>query len=702
MFSRVLTIPGAAFLAASLLLPSGYAAAPNPADGVRAAIRDLYRFLDTSGDGSNWRLYLRDAQLQAQLARGDAANPDEVLKLLSRYGTGAEELQSDAGVKVRRAMADWLAALPAPNADQLPGAARAAKTAFLPPTKADLDLAKADLLAAVARLDARLKIGGQRGEGWAAYLKLDALKEQLARSEAPDAAALTAAYRRLASRHDGLKLVWFADVRQALRHYLATSQFIGRADLRKQYETALEDLAGNVEKYRKDPSAETALAIGDGVSWLEQTGQAKWLVKAIRQRLSHPNVFVEVSVDLVSARLAMPIDETTPVQDYILGTDIQGTGRAVGQLSSETVPSEEAGRLDLVFRGRIDSDTTGYNGPVQILATGTTQMEARKQLSLTAERIVGSPAASQADTSTTINAICSNRGCALIERLAWRRAMKQKAQAECIASRHAEQRFNERMDKQADDLIAEANEKLAKRLRRPLAERQLMPEVFRLRTTRSSLGATLLQAADGSLAAPGAPPDVPSPGDLAVRLHQSAVNNFAHAALGGVVLDEKRLYELLEEYIGPVEPGERQPQDTEEWSITFAAQQPISVAFDEGKFALTIRGQEYYADGETHPAMNVTAVYRIQNTDRGWKAVRQGKLSIFPPGFNPDGGEQLAGRIQVLRTILERRFGKFLKEELIPKNLVFAPEGRQPVALQLTRWDSTRGWLVMAWKDVSE
>ena len=702
MSAKISAILGAALVAATSFLPSSYAATGSPAERVRATIRGLYEYLDTGGDGANWRKYLRDAQLNAQLARGDAADPDAVLKLLSRYGTDVEELQTAPAVRVRRAMADWLASLPAPEAEQLPGAARAAKAAFLPPAKADLDLAKADLVAASARLDARLKTGGERGQGWAAYLKLDALKEQLARSETPDPAVLTEAYRRLAGRHDGLKLVWFADVRQALRHYIATARFIGRADLRKQYETALEDLAANIEKYRKDPSAETALAIGDGMSWLEQTGQAKWLVKAIRQRLSHPNALVEVSVDLVSARLAGPIDETTPVRDNILGTDIYGTGHAVGQLSAEMVPSEDAGRLDLVFRGRIDSDTTGYNGPVQILSTGTTQMEARKRLSLTAERIVGSPAASQAETSTTIHAICSKRGSAFVERLAWRRAAKQKGQAECIASRHAEERFNERMDKQADDLIEQANEKLAKRFRRPLAERQLLPEAFRLRTTQRALGVTLLQAADGSLAAPGAPPDGELPGDLAVRVHQSAINNFAHAALGGVVLDEKRLYELLEEYVGPVEPGKRQPEDTEEWSITFDARQPISVAFDDGKFAVTIRGQEYYADGETHPAMNVTAVYRIQNNGRGWKAVRQGKLSIFPPGFDPNSGEQLAGRIQVLRTILERRFGKFLKEELTPKNLVFAPEDRQPVSLQLTRWNSTRGWLLMAWKDVSE
>jgi hypothetical protein len=647
-------------------------------------------------------MYLRDKHLQEQLALGNHADPTQVLKLLSRYASGVEDLQTPPAVEVRRAMVDWLAALPAPSADQLAGAVRAAKAAFLPPGKADLDLAKAQLLAAMDRLDARLNTSGERGEGWKGYLKLDGVRKQLARNEPPDLTVLNAAYRRLAGPHDGLKLVWFADVRRGLRHYLATSQLMGRADLRKQYERALEDLAANVEKYRKDPSAETALAIGSGMEWLDQAGQAKWVVRAVRQRLSHPNALVEVSAGLVSARLAGPIDETTPVYDNILGTDIYGTGRALGHVSAEMVPCEEAGELDLVFHGRVESDTTGYNGPVRIFSTGTTQLDARKRLSLTAERIAGSPAVSEADTSTTIQAIQSNRGCGLVERLAWRRAMKQKTLAEWIASRHAEQRFNQRMDDQAGELIARANEKLLNKFRRPLADRQLMPEVFRVRTTNKALYLTLLQAADGSLAAPGAPPEVAAPGDLAVRLHQSAINNVAHAALGGVVLDEKRMYELLEEYVGPAEPGGRQPGDTEEWSITFDSRQPISVAFDNGMFVVTIRGQQYYADGETHPAMNVTAVYRIENGGRGWKAIRQGKLSIFPPGFDPNSGEQLAGRIQVLRTILERRFGKFLTEELTPKNLIFAPEGREPVALQLTRWDTARGWLLMAWKDVSK
>ncbi len=41
-------------------------------------------------------------------------------------------------------------------------------------------------------------------------------------------------------------------------------------------------------------------------------------------------------------------------------------------------------------------------------------------------------------------------------------------------------------------------------------------------------------------------------------------------------------------------------------------------------------------------------------------------------------------------------------EELIPKNLVLAVEGRGPVELQLTRWETDAGWLLMAWNQVSK
>jgi hypothetical protein len=288
-----------------------------------------------------------------------------------------------------------------------------------------------------------------------------------------------------------------------------------------------------------------------------------------------------------------------------------------------------------------------------------------------------------------------------VEKLGWKKATKQKPLAECIAARHAEQQFCERMDQQAAEMLAQANSDLRTKLRRPLLERNLFPEVFRFRTTADALDLAVLEAADGSLAAPGTPPAAAEAGDLVVRVHQSAVNSFTSAALGGVILDVKRFRELAKEHLGPLAQG-KEGADDEDWSITFAPQ-PITVSFGEGKFAVTVRGQKFYSDGRIHDdPMNVTAVYKIGKTGLGFRAVREGSLSVLPPDFDPKGDQGVPPKLQVVRTMLERNFGKFFTEELTPKNFVVAGEGREPTELQLTGWDTTRGWLLLSWKRVSK
>ena len=70
----------------------------------------------------------------------------------------------------------------------------------------------------------------------------------------------------------------------------------------------------------------------------------------------------------------------------------------------------------------------------------------------------------------------------MIERIAWKRACQQKGEAECIAARHAEQRFNQRMDQQADQSIALANEQTVEKFRKPLIDRGLLQGVLVVQT----------------------------------------------------------------------------------------------------------------------------------------------------------------------------------------------------------------------------
>ena len=701
--------PPAVFWAVAVtsLCVGSYAFPATPEEQLRAALAEQNAWLGEGSNASAWRAYLLDEELEGQLAAGTKADPLALARALARYRSGAAGLDLKPFAEVREALTAWLRALPPPPAEQLPAMARASKKVFFAYTEADVAAAKRELEAAIARLEAYLDSAGPHANDWRSYLTLPTLREQLARPQGPDLPTLDAVYLRFASGYEGLQLVWFADVRKGLWRYLTTTRAKGQPQLARQYEKLLDALADTLEENAKRPSDETVRNVNLILDWLDQVGQAPWLVSAVRQRLSHPNLFVEVSGSLVSSRVGGPVRDTSPIVDCILGTEIHGTGHTTGELAAELVPSADRALIDVLFQGEVASDTVGYNGPATIFSTGITSLAARKRLILDGEQFSTLPTASSAATSTEINDIQTR--CGLIERLAWKRAGKQKSEAEYIASRHAEERFNQRMDQEADPMVARANANFLQKFRAPLVHRNLLPALFRLSTTKDAIQLTVREEGLGHLAAPSEPPPTSEPADLTLRVHESAINNLTAAALGGVLLEEKRMQEIVTETFGLPERVQT-GGDEEQWSITFpqfSERPPVQVSFADDGFAVTISGRQYVNDGRDYPGMDVTAVYKIQKTSRGLRAVRQGKLRIFPPGFAPDSNQPLPGRLQVLRTALEPRFGRFFTEELAPRNIVLKDEGaagrgqpRPPTELTLTRWQTVKGWLVMAWKRV--
>ncbi|MFH1265541.1 MAG: hypothetical protein ABIK89_07405, partial [Planctomycetota bacterium] len=140
-----------------------------------------------------------------------------------------------------------------PSIEELSAACLSAKAAFSPRTEAHLLEAKTELTAAAARLDARLKAAGPGGDAWRKFLDWKDLEEQLVLDDGPDLRALDALYAKYAGGHEGLELVWFVEVREALRHYLTTARAIGNPKLQKQYEAVLDALPKLLEEYHAKP-----------------------------------------------------------------------------------------------------------------------------------------------------------------------------------------------------------------------------------------------------------------------------------------------------------------------------------------------------------------------------------------------------------------------------------------------------------------
>jgi hypothetical protein len=171
----------------------------------------------------------------------------------------------------------------------------------------------------------------------------------------------------------------------------------------------------------------------------------------------------------------------------------------------------------------------------------------------------------------------------------------------------------------------------------------------------------------------------------------------AESILAGKTITDESVQADAVKIWGKVPEELQMEPDAEPWSMTFAAQHPVIVQMADGGFKLTVCGQRYTSGDRKLPAMNVSATYKVQKDGKGSKAVRQGDLEILPPGYT--AGQRLSNQQIALRALLQKRFGKILKPEMISEGLKLPGKWEQAGPLTLTKLDASgSGWLSLGWQ----
>jgi hypothetical protein len=583
---------------------------------------------------------------------------------------------------------------PASGAASLVAACREAKADFHPISQSDVAQDKEVLLAAIQRLDARLSEAGPNGDAWRKYLLWDAMPAAI---DQPDSGKFWKIYDRYTADHDGLDLVWFVDVREALRRYEAISRAVHNPKVREAHATVLDRLAAALESHQAKPTPETMTVIYEYVRWLREAHQSPKLVAAILQHFDRPNFLASVSTRFIAAGIAAPVDDVAEITDCILGTSVFAKAHTVGETRVQLQPNAEMGVIDTLLLGTTTGESVGYHGPVTIFSNSITKLSGLKRMCITDEGLSAQPAVSNAETSVNICDIQSNKGRRIIEQMAWRRAGKQQSEAEAIASRHAEQRLNERIDAQADEQIEKANDQYVNKFRQPFSDRKLFPQLLRFGTSETLLSVTGRQAEQGELAAASASPPV-ADGDVVLRLHESAVNNLAYEALAGRTIHEEKVQATATDLLGHLPEKMKGDDDGRPWAISFNRRDSISVSFADGGFKIVIHGDRFYKGKEGYPKMNISVVYKIVQSPAGFKAVRQGEIEVFPPDFVPGSGQRIDARQTVIRNLLKRRLEKVFEPEMLGKGIELSGKWKAAGKLMPIEVVARDGWLVIAWK----
>ncbi len=654
-------------------------AATSPVERLRSDLQAFSRWLATGSAGAAWRTYLEIDRLEGELARANDADPLVVAEILDCFAKGGPESDRPPYLDVRRDIEHWLEHLSPPPLDRLAAVAQAAKAAFVPRTRADVEQARENLAAAIGRLDVRLNLSGPGAEAWRRYLLTNEVKEQLARSGGPDLSLLELASARFSSGHNGLELVWFKDVTDALREYVLTARAVGDPKVRTAYQHLLDEFPQHLDAYRKNPTPDEAQAIETVLRYLEEAGQARWLVSAVRYYYVNPNVVVHASKSVVEAGIARAVDNVAPISDCILGTSISGTGRTIGRIAVELIPNNDLAHISLLLTGQTQANTVGCNGPVEIFSSSCAAFAARKPMFINAQQVWSANATANATINTVVRDIEARR--ALAEKIAWKRVEHNKGTSDQIAAQHASQRVAASLEAQAADSITRADQRYQSQFRVPLAERRIFPLDLRYQTTSSDLRVIAIEADQAQLASPTGPPPAPDD-DLLVRFHESAVNNLFEEAEGGMTLREEEFDEDVKQYLGRLPDQLKPDPDLVPWGITFARRQPVMVTFGHNQFSILLRARRFFGRSDW-PAMNVLALYSIERGPQGLHAVRQGELKITQPNGDPFGFVGIGEKTGLLR-----RFAKIFPAEIKPDVLLLpgaargGQDGFEPVGNQ--------------------
>ncbi len=669
---------------------------------VRQRLAELNDWLGENPNASRWREYLDLRDLAAQLDATDAAAAAvEAGGVIDRLDGGANGLDAPRFAALRAALHTWHTESSA-AAELDPQAISLARDQFVAVPADAFAASRDELLAALARLRSYLASGGTNGAAWSEFLRLGDLVRLLASSDTPDAKRLAEVEAQLASGEVGLQLPPFANLRTALRGYL---QQLRSQDpqIRQQFQSLVDALAVRLDRYLKNPSSahNDLRDIGRVLGWLEEHGQSTQLVQWMRRELSQPNLRLHVGEQLIRVGMSRHVDRVTQVNDCILGTAICGTGHTVGRITVRPAVDARRAAFDAVFSGVTTSRTLGSNRSARIRSLGYTTIHARKRLVFDIDGLHALPANSTASTRSSITGVGSTapglRG-RIVTRIARRKAAQSQGQAEAAGSSHASAEFNRSMDAEAGPQVELANNTYYK-LRRRLARRRQFPELMAFATSGQRLGFVAVQADRRQLAAQDEAPALLGQPALAVRLHESVVNNAAFGLLAGETVTQEKLEALLVDLLGKVPEGFATDADQEPWSITLDRVEPVTLRFVDNGFHLTIRGERYTSGDGRYDAMNVAAKYQFDQGSTGLVLRRTEELEILPPKFDPSSGQKLGIRQTTLRNLLKRRFSKIFKTEIAVEGFALPQQFRELGSFLATQHQTAGGWLVLAWRN---
>jgi len=421
----------------------------------------------------------------------------------------------------------------------------------------------------------------------------------------------------------------------------------------------------------------------------ESLGEASRLTSSIRRELSRPNLILEVRSDWLESQLKQAIDEPYQVDGVFAGSRSVGSGRMVGTMWGEVLPSSSVGRWVLRISATSTARASGGQDRVSVVSRATTRVAATKPFRMDVRGLSPERASAGAITSIQYESIDAPGIFARRRNQAVSETYARRPQAESESASYARRSILETINKEAAKVSADFNKAYHERLRDPRISALRPAPRLRIAADGDRVAWQCLLEAPAGFGAPLAPEPYDPGTPVVMNLAASAMDEQVALSLAGKEMNSQQLAEAMGETL-----GKSSGTATEDFSVTFEAD-PCDVRFADGAIEARLKILKFDSADTKYPAMTVDMTYRPEVRDGQVVFLRQGNLRVMPAAKEGDDGPKLSGRQQTLKLAVQRKLSRVLSEELVAGDVKLPMTGDAETALVVKDARVTGPWLQM-------
>lgn len=503
---------------------------------------------------------------------------------------------------------------------------------------------------------ATLTAGSEEGAKWRDYLRLDDLAGltsvggddyvEVRRATARDVLIRTADPRLSADQRSFLEQPPLAALEQRLHPWASGA-------------VSLDALAALVERYEGAPTQRDADAIAELRLRMKWSGDSRLegLAEDVNRHYRNGNARLALSQDFFNRLIPEQPPVVAPVNDKVTGAEVHGRSRTQTKARLVLLPDPTVWRFGLEVQGAVKSKTYSDVGAARVRNASSMQYDVRKLIVVNRYGMHVWPSEAKVRGRNSLVGIESHLGPVpvvgnIIDGLIRESHRQNEPAAMAQVKSKVGRQARQRMDREADEKLANLEDRLGAIVTGPLARFALTVEPLEMTTSEERAAMRVRLASDQQLAAHTPRPSAPSDSLVSLQLHESAFNNAAE----GLGLDGRRitvgeLHTLLAEKITRV--ASAPPDDLPQRAIVeFAKHDAVQIQCREDRIELVLNIVELRKGRDSIRNVGVHAFFRPVIDGLEVKLVREGTLQF-------EGAHLRTGPRLVLHSV----FGKMIRKD---------------------------------------